>query len=184
MAKHGLGKNCENPPKDILSEVGCEKERRLKFLKTVRDEMKCGFKRIQIILFSQWNSRQEIGTENVSQLMKECEGIKLLRERSTGENVFDAERQANTCFVSGTFKQNWKWQFLLPDRTCLIQLLLNSFPIVQCFVSIQVAQVVGFPTTSGGKKSIHLVGSSASGQKSDHMVGNLTTWCSQKKSPN
>ena len=44
MAKHGLGKNCENPPKDILSEVGCEKERRLKFLKTVRDEMKCGFK--------------------------------------------------------------------------------------------------------------------------------------------
>ena len=54
------------------------------------------------------HSRQEIGarTENVSQLMKECEGIKLLRERSTGENVFDAERQANTCFVSGTFKQN------------------------------------------------------------------------------
>ena len=44
--------------------------------------------------------------ENVSQLMKESEGIKLLRERSTGENVFDAERQANTCFVSGTFKQN------------------------------------------------------------------------------
>ena len=44
MAKHGLGKNCENPPKDILSEVGCEKERRLKFLKTVEDEMKCGFK--------------------------------------------------------------------------------------------------------------------------------------------
>ena len=43
-AKHGLGKNCENPPKDFLSEVECEKERRLKFLKTARDEMKCGFK--------------------------------------------------------------------------------------------------------------------------------------------
>ena len=40
-AKHGLGKN---PPQDFLTEVECEKERRLKFLKTSRDEMKCGFK--------------------------------------------------------------------------------------------------------------------------------------------
>ena len=66
--------------------------------------------------------------------------------------------------------------------TCLVQLLQNSFPIVQCFVSIQGAQLVGFPTTSGGKKSYHLVGSSASGKKSDHLVGNLTTLCSKKKS--
>ena len=36
-AKHGLGKNCENPPKDFLSEVDCDKERRLKFLKTFWD---------------------------------------------------------------------------------------------------------------------------------------------------
>ena len=36
----------------------------------------------------------------------------------------------------------------------------------------------------GGKKSNHLVGSSASGQKSDHLVGNLTTWCNKKKSQN
>ena len=56
-----------------------------------------------------------------------------------------------------------------------------KFPKVQCFVSIHRAQLVGFPTTSGGKKSYHLVGSSASGQKSDHLVGNLTTWCSKKK---
>ena len=40
-AKHGLGKNCENPPKDFLSEVECEKKRRLK---TARGEVKCGFK--------------------------------------------------------------------------------------------------------------------------------------------
>ena len=80
-----------------------------------------------------------------------------------------------------TKNRKWKWQFLLPDRTCLIQLLQNSFPIVQCFVSIPGAQLVGFPTTSGGKKSNHLVGSSASGQKSDHLVGNLTTLCSKKK---
>ena len=43
-AKHGLGKNCENPPQDFLTDVECEKERRLKFLKTARDEMKCGSK--------------------------------------------------------------------------------------------------------------------------------------------
>ena len=65
MAKHGLGKNCENPPKDILSEVGCEKERRLKFLKTARDEMKCGSKykdwcSQEFKLFDS-HSRQEIG---------------------------------------------------------------------------------------------------------------------------
>ncbi len=42
-------------------------------------------------------------------------------------------------------------------------------------------QVVEFPTTSGGKKYDHLVGSSASGQKSDHLVGNLTTSCCQNK---
>ena len=52
---------------------------------------------------------------------------------------------------------------------------------MQCFVSIPGAQLVGFPTTSGGKKSNHLVGSSASGQKYDHLVGNQTTLCSKNK---
>ena len=110
-AKYGLGKNCDNPPQDFLTEVECEKERRLKFLKTARDEMKCGFKykdwcSKEFKLFDSHNETLVNKLENVSQLMKECEGIKLLRERSTGENVFDAERQANTCFISGTFKQN------------------------------------------------------------------------------
>ena len=65
----------------------------------------------------------------------------------------------------------------------LIQLLLADLQLLYsavCFVSIQ---VVEFPTTSGGKKYDHLVGSSASGQKSDHLVGNLTTSsCQNKKS--
>ena len=63
----------------------------------------------------------------------------------------------------------------------LIQLILASLLYsADCFVSIQ---VVEFPTTSGGKKYDHLVGSSASGQKSDHLVGNLTTSsCQNKKS--
>ena len=45
---------------------------------------------------------------NVSQLMKESEGIKLVRERSTGSNIFDAERQvfsknpcSSCCFHPG-----------------------------------------------------------------------------------
>ena len=49
------------------------------------------------------------------------------------------------------------------------------------FVSIQEAQLVGFPTPSSGKKPNHLEGNSVSGQKSDHLVGNLTTWCSKTK---
>ena len=51
-AKYGLGKNCDNPPQDFLTEVECEKERRLKFLKTARDEMKCGFK------YKDWCSKE------------------------------------------------------------------------------------------------------------------------------
>ena len=78
-AKHGLGKHCENPPKDFLSEVDCEKERRLKFLKTARDEMKCGFKykdwcSKEFRLFDSHNEtlvrKLEQEQENVSQLMK------------------------------------------------------------------------------------------------------------------
>ena len=57
---------------------------------------------------------------------------------------------------------------------------LEGKEVMQCFVSIQEAQLVGFPTTSGGKKSNHLVGSSACGLKSDHLVGDLTTCCSKK----
>ena len=92
-----------------------KKERRLKFLKTARDEMKCGFK------YKDWCSKEfrlfdspnetlvrklEQEQENVSQLMKESEGIKLLRERSTGENIFDAERQVFSKNSDGTIKRS------------------------------------------------------------------------------
>ena len=113
-AKHGLGKNCENPPKDFLSEVECEKKRRLPFLKTARDKVKCGFK------YNDWCSKEfklfdshnetlvrklEQEQENVSQLMKESESIKLLRERSAGDNIFDAERQVFSKNSDGTIKK-------------------------------------------------------------------------------
>ena len=44
--------------------------------------------------------------ENVSQLMKESEGIKLLRERSTGENIFDAQTQVFSRNSDGTIKRS------------------------------------------------------------------------------
>ena len=59
-----------------------------------------------------------------------------------------------------------------------ISLPAENMPVLHVYVSIL---VVGFLTTSGGKKSDHLAGSSASGQKSDHLVRNLTTWSCQKK---
>ena len=114
-AKHGLGKHCENPPQDFLTDVECEKERRLKFLKTARDEMKCGSK------YKDWCSQEfklfdspyetvvrklEQEQENISQLMKESESIKLLRERSAGDNIFDAERQVFSKNSDGTIKKS------------------------------------------------------------------------------
>ena len=44
--------------------------------------------------------------ENVSQLMKESESIKLLRERSAGDNIFDAERQVFSKNSDGTIKKS------------------------------------------------------------------------------
>ena len=51
-AKHGHGKHHENPPEDFLQEVDCEKTRRLQFLKTARDEMKCSLK------YKDWCSKE------------------------------------------------------------------------------------------------------------------------------
>ena len=51
-AKGGQGKHCENPPRDFLSDVDCEKKRRLSFLKSARDEVKSGLK------FQDWRSQK------------------------------------------------------------------------------------------------------------------------------
>ena len=37
-ARDGQGKHCENPPGDFLSDVNCDKTRRLEFLKSARDD--------------------------------------------------------------------------------------------------------------------------------------------------
>ena len=54
--------------------------------------------------------------ENVSQLMKESESIKLLRERLTGDNIFDAERQVFSKNSDGTIKKSVIKETLRPKR--------------------------------------------------------------------
>ena len=44
--------------------------------------------------------------ENVSCLMKEKESIKLVRESSSGDNIFDAERQVFSKNSDGTVKRS------------------------------------------------------------------------------
>ena len=99
-ARDGQGKHCENPPGDFLSDVNCDKTRRLEFLKSARDEMKSGLK------FLDWRSKEfslfdsltetlenklEKEKATVSHLMMEKGGMQLVR--STCDNVFEAKRQ-------------------------------------------------------------------------------------------
>ena len=114
-AKGGQGKHCENPPRDFLSDVDCEKKRRLSFLKSARDEMKSGLK------FQDWRSERfslfgslteslekKLDKEraNVSQLMTEKGDFQLVRERSTGDNIFDAKRKVFSKNADGTIKRS------------------------------------------------------------------------------
>ena len=114
-AKGGQGKHCENPPRDFLSDVDCEKKRRLSFLKSARDEMKSGLK------FQDWRSQRfslfgslietlekKLDKEKakVSQLMTEKGGFQLVRERSTGDNIFDTKRNVFSKNADGTIKKS------------------------------------------------------------------------------
>ena len=109
-AKGGQGKHCENPPRDFLSDVDCEKKRRLSFLKSARDEMKSGLK------FQDWRSQrfslfgslietlEKKLDKLVSQLLTEKGGFQLVRERSTGDNIFDTKRNVFSKNADGTIK--------------------------------------------------------------------------------
>ena len=114
-AKGGQGKQCENPPRDFLSDVDCEKKRRLSFLKSARDEVKSGLK------FQDWRSQRfslfgslietlekKLDKEKakVSQLMTENGSFQLVRERSTGDNIFDAKRKVFSKNADGTIKKS------------------------------------------------------------------------------
>ena len=99
-----MDKHCENPPR-----------RRLSFLKSARDEVKSGLK------FQDWRSQRfslfgslietlkmKLDKEKakVSQLMTENGGFQLVRERSTGDNIFDAKRKVFSKNADGTIKKS------------------------------------------------------------------------------
>ena len=84
----GKGNHFETPPADFLSDVDCAKKRRLALFDTPASK-KC-------------HQEKEI----VSCLVTGEESIKLVRERSSGDNIFDAERQVFSKNSDGTVKRS------------------------------------------------------------------------------
>ena len=84
----GKGNHFEIPPADFLSDVDCAKKRRLALFDTPASK-KC-------------HQEKEI----VSCLVTGEESIKLVRERSSGDNIFDAERQVFSKNSDGTVKRS------------------------------------------------------------------------------
>ena len=82
----GKGNHFEIPPADFLSDVDCAKKRRLALFDTPASK-KC-------------HQEKEI----VCCLVTGEESIKLVRERSSGDNIFDAERQVFSKNPDGTVK--------------------------------------------------------------------------------
>ena len=87
----------------------------MSFLKSARDEVKSGLK------FQDWRSQRfslfgslietlekKLDKEKakVSQLMTENGGFQLVRERSTGDNIFDAKRKVFSKNADGTIKKS------------------------------------------------------------------------------
>ena len=110
--KGGKGTHFEIPPADFLSDVDCAKKRRLAFLRNAREEMKSGSKyekwcSSEFQLFDTPASKKcHQEKENVSCLVTGEESIKLVRERSSGDNIFDAERQVFSKNSDGTVKRS------------------------------------------------------------------------------
>ena len=100
------------PPADFLSDIDCAKKRRLAFLRNAREGMKSGSKyekwcSSEFRLFDTPASKKfHQEKENVSCLVTGEESIKLVRERSSGDNIFDTERQVLSKNPDGTLKRS------------------------------------------------------------------------------
>ena len=110
--KGGKGNHFEIPPADFLSDIDYAKKRRLAFLRNAREEMKSGSKyekwcSSEFRLFDTPASKKfHQEKENVSCLVTGEESIKLVRERSSGDNIFDTERQVLSKNPDGTLKRS------------------------------------------------------------------------------
>ena len=69
----GQGKHCENPPRDFLSDVDCEKKRRLSFLKSARDEVNSGLK------FQDWRSQRFILFGSLIETLEKKQRVEKMR---------------------------------------------------------------------------------------------------------
>ena len=91
----GIGKHHETPPEDFKTEVQEEKQKRLAFLKFGREGMKSSRKYQDWLtqdcsLFSK--TEQNIDGEKKRDFEDTNNQILLTRERSSGRNIFDAEK--------------------------------------------------------------------------------------------
>ena len=109
----GSGRHSEMPPHDYQSEIENDKERKRMFLKFGREgmllsknykdwldeECKVFTDSIKRSIQRSGNDQEEIEDEN-------SEKIKLIRERSSGRNIFDAEKTVFSTCQDGTIKRS------------------------------------------------------------------------------
>ena len=107
----GSGKNSEMPPNDFEGGLEDEKERKKKFLKFGREGLILSEK------YKDWLSQDchiftaslERSTQmNEKEVIEEetNESIKLVRERSSGRNIYDAEKTVFTKCPDGSLKKS------------------------------------------------------------------------------
>ena len=108
----GTGKNYEIPPKNFREEVTDEKERKKIFSEVVREKMKLSQK------YQDWLGQnccllpsacclipgKIIGEKKIAE--ETDNQIKLVRERSSGKNIFDVEKTVITECQDGTTKKS------------------------------------------------------------------------------
>ena len=105
----GIGKHHETPPEDFKTEVQEEKQKRLAFLKFGREGMKSSRKYQDWLtqdcsLFSK--TEQNIDGEKKRDFEDTNNQILLTRERSSGRNIFDAEKTVISKHQDGSIKKS------------------------------------------------------------------------------
>ena len=105
----GIGKHHETPPEDFKTEVQEEKQRRLAFLKFGREGMKSS-RKYQEWLTQDYSIFSKTGTNIDGDKKRDFEDtnnqILLTRERSSGRNIFDAEKTVISKHQDGSIKKS------------------------------------------------------------------------------
>lgn len=112
-AHGGHGKHQENPPEEFERDIDDEKKRRLAFLKFGREGMKSSQKYKAWLeqdcqLFVKTNELSEKDVDKEVEIIpkEKTNEIHLTRERSSGKNIFDAEKIIISKQQDGTMKKS------------------------------------------------------------------------------